>query len=80
MNHKQFANWLEALCKAWKEKDPQAAANLCAETVEYHETPFGPILKTREEVKKIWAEVPLTQKDIEFSYTILAVTENLGIA
>ncbi|NTU74308.1 nuclear transport factor 2 family protein [Candidatus Roizmanbacteria bacterium] len=80
MNRSAFESWLKALGKAWIDRDPKAAAAICAESVLYYETPFDPPLRSRNEVEKIWQEVPASQKDIEFSYEILSVDEVLGIA
>lgn len=80
MNRKSFETWLRSLGSAWETRDPQAAADICAEDVVYHETPFGEPLRSRSEVKQIWQEVPESQKDIHFSYEIITVNRKLGVA
>lgn len=80
MTHDQFKTWLELLGKAWREKNPTAAMNLCAENVIYYEEPFKEPFHGKQEVYDIWEEVPNFQKDIEFDYEILAVTEAIGVA
>jgi hypothetical protein len=75
-----FEKWLNALGEAWIHRDPAAASNLCSENVIYYEDPFLPPLKGREAVKKIWLDVPTTQKGIKFVYKIITVSEDLGIA
>jgi len=80
MTRKQFEDWLEKLKVAWETRDPEAAANLCAEKVLYYETPFGRPLTQRKDVLKEWESVPGEQKDITFSYEILSLEDNFGIA
>jgi len=80
MNYNSFKKWLEALDNAWTNRDPKAAANLCCEDVLYYETPFGPPLKSRKEVERIWEDVPRSQKDIHFSSDIISVNNDVGIA
>jgi hypothetical protein len=80
MDRELFKKWLEMLGQAWINRDPKGAADICIEDVVYHETPFGEPLKSRKEVEKIWDEVPRSQKDVEFGYEILTVTEEQGIA
>lgn len=68
----QFDKWLKNLGKAWMEKDLQLIADICAEDVEYYETPYSKPYTSPEAVKKLWQEVPDNQKDIKFKYDILA--------
>lgn len=80
MNNKSFSKWLDNLGKAWILKDPDAASNLCSDDVVYFEDPFLPPLKGKNAVKKVWLDVPTSQKDIKFKYKILTVTPDLGVA
>ncbi len=80
MTKKQFDHWLKQLGRAWMEKNPQIIADICAKNVVYHETPFTKPYKSPEAVKKLWQEVPQTQKDIKFNYRILVVTKQFGLA
>lgn len=75
-----FTKWLDHLGKAWVMRDPEKAAGLCAENVLYYEDPFQDPLKGRAAVRKIWEEVPKTQKDIHFSSDVIAVAGQTGIA
>lgn len=80
MNNSLFAKWLDQLGKAWVLRDPDMAASLCAENVLYYEDPFQNPYKGRTAVRKIWTEVPKTQKDITFTYDVVSVFDHLGIA
>jgi len=80
MNENDFRAWLDAYGRAWQDRDPQAAAQLYAEDGSYQVTPFLPPMKGREAIRDYWVEVTQTEKDITFSYEILTVTENFGVA
>jgi len=80
MNRTSFTSWLDSLGKAWMSLNPKGAAAICAEDVDWHEGPFDKPVKSREEVEKIWADVPESHKDVEFQYEILSVDNDLGIA
>ncbi len=80
MNRALFKHWLDALEKAWINRDPKAAADICANDVLYYETPFDSPLKSKEEVEQLWKDVPKSQKDISFKYEILSITAKIGIA
>ena len=80
MNLKSFKYWLDALGQAWINRDPKAAADICAQDVLYFETPFDKPLTSKKEVEDVWQEVPATQKDVEFDYEIISVNKEVGIA
>lgn len=75
----EFDSWLKKLKKAWENKNPQAAADLCAEKLQYFETPFSEPLNTKKEVFEEWKSVE-NQKDVSVSYKIVGIVDNLGIA
>ncbi len=77
---KRLDDWLDAYKRAWEERDPQAAADLFASDANYHETPFAEPYRGRDGVFEYWSEVPRSQRDVRFSYEILATTENGGLA
>lgn len=79
MTSYEFDSWLKKLKKAWENRDPQAAADLCAENLEYLETPFSEPLKTKKEVLEEWKSVE-NQKDVSLSYEIISIFGNHGIA
>lgn len=80
MTNEQFATWLKDLKQAWVAKNPQAAADLCADKLIWYDIPFGKPLTTKHEVYTEWQTVPKNQKDIRVSYEILAVNKDFGIA
>ena len=80
MDEITFKTWLDAYGRAWRERDPQAATELYAEDGTYQVTPFLQPLEGREPIRDYWDEVARTEKDITFSYEILAIQEQFGIA
>jgi hypothetical protein len=72
--------WLDAYGQAWENQDPQAAANIFAANATYQETPFDEQIRGREAILQYWLEETYVQKQVKFSYEILAVGENRGIA
>lgn len=80
VNLKSLSKWLDDLGQAWINRNPKAAAEICAENVLYFENPFDKPLTSRKEVEEIWHEVPNYQKDIKFSYEIISVNKQVGIA
>jgi uncharacterized protein (TIGR02246 family) len=80
MNEENFAQWLDAYGRAWQEGDSAAIAELFAPEAAYHETPFDPPMIGREAIVAYWREgAELTQRDVTFRYTVLAVTGDLGL-
>jgi hypothetical protein len=80
MNKEIFENWLDGLKNAWESKDPKAASDLFIDKVVYYEDPFCDPVLGKEEVYKLWEDVPISQKEIIFEHKILAINENVGIA
>ncbi len=75
-----FESWLDAYKRAWEARDPEAAADLFTEDATYHETPFDEPSRGHEGIYEYWSDVPRTQRNVRFSYEILATTEGGGVA
>jgi hypothetical protein len=80
MEFKTFKFWLEAYGRAWMGRDAQAAANLFAEDGTYQVTPFVEPMRGRSAILDYWVHVAETERDVQFGYEILAVTQEVGIA
>lgn len=80
MTRTQFDHWLNKLKQAWEQREPDQAMALCAPELEYYEDPFTPPYTTPQQIKKVWQEVPRTQKNISVDYHILVVTKIFGLA
>ena len=72
--------WLAAYGRAWKHRDPEAAAELFTGDATYHETPFDEPMVGGAEIVEYWSGVPRSQEDVHFTYEILAATQGGGIA
>ncbi len=75
-----FRKWLDMYGKASEDGDPKAAAELFSQNAEYYETPFDDPMIGQDGVYRYWSGSAQALKDVQFSYEILAVKENSGIA
>src|SRR5437879_9530035 len=80
MDRTSVESWLEAYGRAWRDRNPQAAANLFAEDGTYQVTPFVEAMRGRAAILEYWSHVAQTEQDIQFGYEVLAVTAEAGIA
>jgi len=60
---KNYSKWLRDFMDSWKNLEGEKTCDLFADTCQYYENPFAPTTN-KEEIKKLWAAVPLNQKDI----------------
>lgn len=79
MNDTRFASWFTELGDAWIKKNPQKAADICSKHVVWHENPLKEPLRGKKAVLQEWLGI-LTQENIQYSYQILSINENVGIA
>lgn len=75
-----FKKWMEAYRKASSESDLKAAAELFSQNAEYYETPFSNPIIGRDAIHRYWSEAAHAQKGVQFSYEILAMKGDLGMA
>ena len=80
MDRAMFTGWLDAYEDAWETRDPEAAADLFTADAAYYETPFEAPARGREGIRDYSSDATRCQEGIEFSYEVLATTENTGIA
>ena len=80
MDEGTFKTWLDAYGRAWEIRDPEAAVRLFTREATYHETPFDEPARGHAEILEYWSEGARSQEDVHFSYEVLVVTENEGIA
>jgi ketosteroid isomerase-like protein len=81
MTRDELDQWFTAYGRAWETGNPDAAASLFSEKAQYLETPFSPAMTGREAIRTYWRNgVEGSQREVHFSYEILAVTESGGIA
>ena len=72
--------WLKGYEEAWEKLDPEKAAQLFTENATYRDNPYETPHQGKEGVRKYWATVTADQKDVDFTYEVLSVTNNTGIA
>ena len=80
MTRGSFSAWLEKYGRAWETRDGKAAAELYAEDGTYQVTPFVEPMRGRAAILDYWTHVAQTEEQVQFSYEILAVTSEQGIA
>lgn len=75
-----FELWVRRYGEAWESRDASAAALLFTEAATYQWTPFDQPLQGREAIAHAWAEATSTQRDVRFTYRVLAVAGDQGVA
>ena len=80
MTQHEFDRWLKAYGAAWEAKDAEAFAGLFTDDVRYFWTPFEAPKKGRQGVADAFSNAVANQRDIHFSYEILAVGEGRCVA
>jgi len=80
MTRNDFEEWLARYGGAWEARDATAAAALFAEHAEYYWGPFGTPKRGAKEIHVAWTEATARQRDVQFSFHILAALESVGIA
>jgi ketosteroid isomerase-like protein len=80
MTEQELRAWLDAYGRAWESNDPDAVMQLFTEDARYYETPFDEPFQGSEGVRSYWAGATGSQRDISFSYEVLATLPHRGIA
>ena len=72
--------WLTGYEQAWEELDAEKAGKLFTENATYQETPYKDPFRGRSEIKNYWATVTADQSNVDFTFEVLSVSGNTGIA
>ena len=80
MERTSFVSWLESYGSAWRNRDPQAAADLFTDECTYQITPFVEPMRGRAAIFEYWSYAAETERDIQFGYEVLALTPDAGLA
>lgn len=72
--------WLKGYEEAWETLDPDKAAQLFTTNATYKDNPYETPHQGQEAIRQYWATVTADQKDVDFTYAVLSVTDNTGIA
>ena len=73
-------NWLDGYKDAWETFDADKVIELFTEDAIYNDQPYEDPHLGRAGIHKYWSDITVDQKDVEFTYDVLAVTGNTGIA
>jgi ketosteroid isomerase-like protein len=80
VSHRDFDGWLGAYRNAWEGRDAPAATRLFTADAEYHWTPLDPPQRGQAEIAAAWQAAVSQQRNVKFTFEILAVTGATGIA
>ena len=73
-------DWLKGYEEAWETLDADRAAALFTQNATYQDDPYSEPYQGREGIHEYWSTVTSDQKDVDFTYKVLAVEDNTGIA
>jgi len=73
-------SWLKGYEEAWETLDADKATLLFTENAIYREDLYKDPYQGRENIHKYWTTVTADQKDVDFTFEILSVKGNTGIA
>lgn len=76
----QVTAWLEGYEEAWETRDADKVAALFTEDATYQEDPYAEPFQGREGIHEYWSTVTSDQQDVEFTYEVLSVSGDTGIA
>lgn len=76
----RFTKWFTDFGNAWAALDYQKAVNLFSKDVEYYESAVDKPCANWDVVLNLWSVVPKNQKNVKFSFELLATTENTSVA
>lgn len=80
MNAKDFDRWLRAYQAAWQGRNSEAAACLFTDDAEYYWTPHDPPQRGPAGIAAAWEAAVSQQRDVKFTFEILAVSGSTGVA
>jgi uncharacterized protein (TIGR02246 family) len=80
MNFEICKSWLDLYGFAWKNRDPQALADLFTDDATFHVNPFSEPLHGRSAILDYFSTVIRSQEQIQFDYEVLEATQDTGIA
>lgn len=80
MERRAFESWLDAYGRAWETHDTAALAALFTDDATYQETPFESPMQGQAAICGYGIEARQSQNEVHFSYEVLAVDKDVGIA
>jgi len=73
-------SWLKGYKEAWETRDADKVALLFTEDATYQEDPYKVPFQGRKGIHEYWTTVTADQKDVDFTFEVLSVKGNTGIA
>ena len=80
MTQDSFNEWLEVYGKGWMTKSPDLFLSIFTPDATYAHSPFHREMKGHNDIRQYADRAFIYQEDIAFSYEILAVTPEYGMA
>lgn len=71
--------WTKEFMESWKELDWKRTLDVIAKDCKYYENPVDEPCANFDEIVKLWEVVKENQKDITYSYEIVAYNEDVAI-
>jgi len=76
-----FEDWLDKYGQVWECGDAESVIRLFTDDANYYETPSDKPMNGHEAIRRYWSEgAGQSQKDVQFSAQVLAVSEDSAIA
>ena len=74
-----YKKWVTSFMESWKNIEGIKTTDLLSKEVEYYENPIDGPCESFENIIKLWEVVPDNQKDITYTFEILAYNEKTCI-
>jgi uncharacterized protein (TIGR02246 family) len=72
--------WLAGYEQAWETRSADRAAALFTPDGRYHEMPFDAPKQGRASIREYWSAVTADQRNIDFTYDVVAIDGERGVA
>ncbi len=79
MKTEDFRRWMDAYGASWVAQRPEDKKSIFTEDATYMYTPFHPLIRGMKNILSYSGNSARLQKDVEFHYQVLAVTEEYGL-
>ena len=75
----KYDTWTKEFMESWKKLDWRRTLNTISENCKYYENPIDEPCNNFDEIVKLWKVVEENQKDITYSYEIIAYNNDVAI-
>jgi hypothetical protein len=80
MTEQALSTWLAAYGHAWETNSADALVDIFAADGHYQDTPYSEPVSGHERIRAYWVDAVGQSRDVKFSYEILSVSADQGIA